>query len=363
MRWSLCCLPLLLLTLGAPGAIGDEPQDGFAGQAPVIERNPRAQAAVDRGLKWLAEKQNDDGSWNCQVGYKLNRTYRPDSAGPRPHVGASGLAGMAFLANGHVPGRGTYGQVVSRCVDYLLTRVNDSGFITDNHSRMYSHAFAGLFLAEVYGMTHRADIRAALTRVVGLLVKAQQQNDHGGWRYDAVSKDADLSITVCQLQLLRAAHHAGIRVPTETIRNAQAYVTNCLQPGHDGRLRFHYQDLPGSRSTYALASAGIVSLYSSGEYDHKQLRPQVDLLYDVVESGEDEHYGSFSYFYGHYYGVQAFYQDGRYWTRFFHPVRDEILDNQQADGSWIDQVDRSYATAMACVILSIPNGYLPIFQR
>jgi hypothetical protein len=141
-------------------------------------------------------------------------------------------------------------------------------------------------------------------------------------------------------------------------------VTNCIQPGHDGQMRFHYQDTPGSRSTYALTSAGVVSLYSSGDYDHKQLRPSVDLLFAMLETGGDaEPYGSFSYFYGHYYGVQAFYQDGRYWTRFFRGIRDEILENQQTDGSWIDRVDRTYATAMACLILSIPNGYLPIFQR
>jgi hypothetical protein len=352
----------VLASLGlAPRAIGDEPRD--TARAPLIERDAAADAAVERGLEWLRQQQNADGSWNCAVGYKLNRSYKTERLGS--HVGASGLAGMAFLANGHVPGRGRYGAVVGRCVDYLLSRVNESGYITDNHSRMYSHAFAGLFLAEVYGMTHRADIREALKRVVNLLVAAQQQNEHGGWRYDPVSKDADLSITVCQLQLLRAAHHAGIRVPVETVRNAQVYVNRCMQESPDGEKRFFYQDTPGSRYTYALTAAGIVSLYSSGDWNHRELRRSVDLLWQIHEGGEgeDEPYGSFSYFYGHYYGVQAFYQDGRYWTRFFRDLRKEIVANQLPDGSWRDHVDPAYATAMGCVILSIPNGYLPIFQR
>ena len=351
-------LAAALATLGLPpGAAGDEPRD----RAPLIERDREAEAAVARGLDWLAQQQNEDGSWSCAIGYKLNRQYKRERYGS--HVGASGLAGMAFLANGHVPGRGKYGAAVGRCVEYLLSRVNESGYITDNHSRMYSHAFAGLFLAEVYGMTNRADLREALKRVVNLLVLAQQQNEKGGWRYDPVSKDADLSLTVCQLQLLRAAHHAGIRVPVETIRNAQLYVGACMLDGRGGERRFYYQDEPGSRSTYALTSAGIVSLYSSGDWHHKELRPSVDLLWRLYESDEDEPFGSFSYFYGHYYGVQAFYLDGRYWNRFFGHLRREIVDNQQADGGWRDAVDPTYATAMACVILSIPNGLLPIFQR
>ena len=35
-----------------------------------------------------------------------------------------------------------------------------------------------------------------------------------------------------------------------------------------------------------------------------------------------------------------------------------------ADGSWFDRrICPHYATAMACIILQIPNNYLPIFQR
>ena len=41
---------------------------------------------------------------------------------------------------------------------------------------------------------------------------------------------------------------------------------------------------------------------------------------------------------------------------------------QQSNGAWIDEVGgfnkdkNAYATGMACLILSIPRGYLPIFQ-
>jgi hypothetical protein len=34
------------------------------------------------------------------------------------------------------------------------------------------------------------------------------------------------------------------------------------------------------------------------------------------------------------------------------------------DGSWSDHmINSEYGTAMACLVLQMPNNYLPIFQR
>jgi hypothetical protein len=54
---------------------------------------------------------------------------------------------------------------------------------------------------------------------------------------------------------------------------------------------------------------------------------------------------------------------GQYWTEWFPAVRKELLDRQTADGSWLDQICSHYATAMACIILQVPNNYLPILQK
>ena len=217
-----------------PALAADPRPDDVPAQRPAellrqVGLTPRAQEAVRSGLEWLARTQNPDGSWSAWVGYKLNTDYRKERHAPE--VGVSGLAGIAFLANGHVPGRGRYGQAVTKAVDYVAGRVEPSGFITDNESRMYSHAFAGLFLAEVYGQTHRADLRERLGRVVKLLTAAQAHNEHGGWRYDPASRDADISLTVCQLQLLRAALNAGITVPKSVIDKAVEYVLTCRSRG------------------------------------------------------------------------------------------------------------------------------------
>ena len=54
---------------------------------------------------------------------------------------------------------------------------------------------------------------------------------------------------------------------------------------------------------------------------------------------------------------------GEYWRSGIRPIRDALVARQAEDGSWIDAICMEYGTAMACIILQMPNNYLPIFQR
>src|SRR3954471_20811057 len=63
---------------------------------------PETQAAVDRGLLYLARVQLDDGSFPVP----------PGSSGSV--VGVTALAGLALMSAGHQPGRGALGRCVSR---------------------------------------------------------------------------------------------------------------------------------------------------------------------------------------------------------------------------------------------------------
>src|SRR5262249_23054156 len=127
----------------APGDDPSLPQEGW-------EVTPELVEAVNKGLSYLAAQQNPDGSWNGDAAYSLTQSSQP-LAFRVPHAGVPALAGIAFLAGGHLPGRGQYGQVISKAIDYITSHVNQLGFITDQGTRMYSHAFATLFLAEACG--------------------------------------------------------------------------------------------------------------------------------------------------------------------------------------------------------------------
>jgi prenyltransferase beta subunit len=376
-------LPLLLgpsalePTSAAESAPAQDPrfeQDVTTSQVPITEAH---EAAVNRGLEWLARQQRPDGGWEGEVGFKLNTTYRVTREG-ETHVGVTALAGMAFLAGGHLPGRGQYGTLLDRCIEFVLSCVQEDGYITHAGTRMYSHAFATLFLAEVYGMTHREDVRFKLQKAIDFIVKSQ--NEEGGWRYVPLARESDMSIVVCQSLALRAARNIGIRVPKSTVDRAIAYVvaSAVTDDPRQQRLRmggyrsdvgtFRYQIEDSSRSTFPLTAAGVTALHGLGIYSHDLIVKGIEFLNAELgefnaSHGEREHY---FFWYGHYYGVQAMYSRGGHdWVNYFTRLREFLLRKQDPDGSWDNPTGpgEAFGTAMAVLILEIPFNFLPIFHR
>lgn len=319
--------------------------------ADFIEITPESRAAVERGLAYLATMQAPNGS------------YGQDRYGD--HVGITALAGIAYLADGNVPGRGGYGDNVERCLNFLLDSASESGLMAadTSHGPMYGHGFATLFLGEAYGMAgdsmsaaQQQRLRETLLKAVRLIIDSQ--NHEGGWRYQPVPYDADISVTICQIMALRSARNAGLSVPKETIDKAVAYVRNCQNPGDGG---FRYMLNPGA-SAFPRSAAGVASLYYAGIYDDEALDHGLDYLH--LHGNDMRYRESGHYFYGHYYAAQAmFLAGGEHWQRWFPEVRTTLLTNQSPDGSWTSAHGSHYGTAMACIVLQIPNRLLPIFQR
>lgn len=335
-------------------------------------------AAVSRGLDWLAKQQRNDGSWHQFVGYKLNVDYERLDERPLPHVGVTALALMSFLAGGHVPDRGKHGEVLTKGLDFVLSSSQDNGQLTLNGTRMYSHAFATLFLAEIYGMVDRPAVKTTLQRAVNLIVDSQ--NAEGGWRYRPFARESDMSITVCQVLALRSARNVGIHVPVTTIKNAQNYVYRSAVRSNDRSYRgfrgypgsgddggsFRYQLKPQARATFPLTAAGITTLYAAGEYDSPIIRDALDYLDRQLDGFNRDWAGHYFFYYGHYYAVQAYYITGDpKWTKYFRIMKEQLLKMQKPDGSWPCYAGPgdAFATAVATLVLQIPYQYLPIFQR
>jgi hypothetical protein len=313
-------------------------------------------------------KQNEDGSWTDRVGRKVHNAYQGNIA---PHVGVTALAGMAFLSSGTLPDQGArerYCVAVRKAIDYLILHTESNGFITANNSRMYSHAFATLFLSEAYGTGLHPDparLHESLKRAVKLIVQAQ--NAEGGWRYLPGATDSDMSITVCQVLALRGARNAGIQVPKETIDRAVKYVKESflLLPGMGAfRYQIEREPMPGrSRYSFALTACGVATLFGAGEYNAPEARDGLRYLWDFRPPRRIAP-DRFDYYYGHYYAVQAAFQaGGSYWTRWYEAIKSDLLALQEPDGSWTDLVGSNYATAMAAIILQMPNQYLPIMEN
>jgi len=309
---------------------------------------PATDRSIERGLRWLANSQHEDGSFGAGA-------YRGN-------VAVTALAGMALMCQGSTPDRGEYGGGISRALAYLLSKCESSGYIIDRpsagHGPMYGHGFATMFLAECYGMSPRDDLREKLNAAVRLIV--QSQNRAGGWRYQPRPVEADISVTVCQMMALRAARNAGLYVPPETVERCVGYVRACQND--DGGFMYML-DNPGD-SAFPRSAAALVGLSSAGIYKGEAIDRGIQYVLEFTPTRSAMRRENY-FFYGHYYAVQAMWQrGGEPWARWYPAIRDHLLRRQEDDGSWNSTtVDRPYGTSMALIVLQIPNNYLPIFER
>ena len=324
-----------------------EPDERGAENRPTAnEMTDQLDDGVARGLIYLKAHQNSDGSFG------RGRYGR--------HVGITALCALAFMSDGHLPGRGEYGDQVAKALQFVLDHSGETGLLAadTSHGPMYGHGFAALFLGEVYGMN--ADdkrVRDALVKAVDLIIGTQ--NDEGGWRYHPVPYDADISVTICQIMALRSARNAGIKVPKKTIDKAVDYVRRCQNP--DGGFKYMLQ---AGGSAWPRTAAGVASLFYAGIYKDDSIERGLQYLRRTAMPG-GRSAGQAHYFYGHYYAVQAMYLAGAdHWSAWWPAIRDELLAKQASNGGWLDHhAGGAYGSAMSLIILQMPKRYLPIFQR
>jgi hypothetical protein len=349
----------LALAAGRHTPAADDPPALPDGAAAKDMITPEAQQAIDRGLAYLARAQQSDGSWG-------ERQYDGN-------VAVASLCGLAFMSGGHQPARGPYGKVVTKALQYVLSRENTKppGFLFhhggSSHGPMYSHGFGTLLLAEAHGMVADRELRRKVRDTLGRAVKVilDAQNEEGGWRYQPYKENADISVTICQIMALRAARNVGVEVPKSAVDRCVEYVKAC-QAG-DGGFRYFKQ---GGITAFARSAAGVAALYSAGVYQDPAVERGLRYLMQYKPSGQVAFFRrdyDIHYYYGHYYAAQAMWTaGGRHWADWFPAIRDELVARARlrGDGAWSDPtVGSDYATAMACIILQIPNNYLPIMQK
>ncbi len=321
----------------------------LASAQPGRELTPAIDDATAHGLRYLATQQSPDGSFG---GGRFG-----------PNVAVTSLACLAFMADGHLPGRGEYGDIVLKGLEFILDNTAENGLIAAEPANgpMYGHGFATLFLGEVYGAVGSDPVLddrvyEALDRAVRLIERTQ--NQEGGWRYNPVPFDADVSVTICQIMALRSARNAGLEVDKQVIDAAIKYVRECQNP--DGGFRYQRD---GGQSGWPRSAAGLASLYYAGIYEDRAIDRGLQYLSMTAVPGRE---ASRSHvWYGHYYAVQAmFLSGGKNWSQWWPLIAGQLLEIQEPNGRWEDRsVGPAYGTAMALLIIQMPKRYLPIFQR
>ena len=319
----------------------------IAAQVPWVRHGPGVSAEVrliyERGLRYLAGTQKDDGSWGGH--------------------GITGLCLMAFLASGEDPNFGRYNVHVRKAVRSIIQAQNSStGFIPTS---MYNHGFAMLALAEAYGAVdegllwdvesgRQRSIGAALELAVRCALTSQEKNSCHAWRYSPDSTDADTSVSGAVLVGLLAARNAGIEVPEEATDKAFEFYRSMTSGGGE----VGYSSASQGQSMNRSAVATLV--YAIGKKkDWKEYHATLGYLRNNLEHQEQGHK-----FYFRYYMAQALFQgDAEAWTRWDRENTRMLGELQEPDGSVFSNHGPDYGTAMALLSLALNFRVLPIYER
>ncbi len=314
---------------------------------------PATQQAIDRGIAYLLETQNPNGSWLS------------DGSTGRFPVAMTALGGLALLAHGNTCYSGPHAGSVRRAVEYLLRQSDpQTGLIGDAEGvrPMFGHSYAMLFLAEAYGSEGepvlRERLRGALLDAVRLTAGAQ--TEEGGWYYTPEPTDHEGAVTMTQLQGLRSCANAGLPVPAEMVERAMEYVRLSAQPS--GGVAYKIDQPHDTRAP--LSAAAVVTMYAAGIYEGEMVEGALRYALRNIPTSAPVATGGGNFFYAHLYLSQVMHFRGSEpWHRYYSELRDWLLSVQQPDGSWQgDYIGTTYGTAVALIVLQLPHNNLPILQ-
>lgn len=321
--------------------------------------SPASEAAVERGLAWLALHQANDGSWRFDLdGCRCDGACR-DRGTLSSTTASTAIALLPFLGAGSTHLEGRHQETVSRGLYYLLSRMQSTPRGGDLcEGTMYGHGLATLVLAEALGMTGDDLLRKPCREAVRFIETSQDVHG-GGWRY-LPGQAGDITVTTWQVAALRSASLAGVETSSPTFEGARRFLDSVSTQKGAG---YGYRTPAAAPCTSAIGL--LCRMYTGWSADEEPLQRGIAAL---ARPGPKPHA-----IYHNFYLAQALIQaDHPVWPRWNNRNRDQIVALQarvgHEAGSWFF-ADRETApggrlahTALAILTLEVYYRLLPIYR-
>lgn len=283
--------------------------------------------AVSKALNWFKATQSADGSWG---------------SGNKPAM--TGLALLAFLGRCETPLSKEYGDNVLRGITYLVNLgMKTNGKLASNltvNSWPYEHAIATYALAEASTFCKQGNINVPnlfeVTQKAGQFI-IDNQHSNGGWAYlystARQGAHVDTSVSAWQIQALKACHHTGLEFKglNRASNRAMSYIEEMLCD--DGGFAYNRRNEKPHAEGYRTMTGGcVLSLQMFDKGSSSAARKGAKYIEDNTKF---DYNGIHSDLYGHYYEAQAMMnRGGEQWKKYNAIFRDQVLKNQNPDGSW-----------------------------
>jgi len=334
----------------------------------------QTEAAVAAALKWLAERQSEDGRWDAdRFGAGEERAVLGQDrggAGADADSGITALALLAFLGAGHSHTTGDYQSNVVRGLEYLMRGQANDGHLAANtglYARMYCHSMASFALAEALAMTGDKRLEPAVRRAVDYSLRAQHPST-GGWRYRP-GDVGDTSQLGWQLMSLWSAERAGIRIPPRTWTGAERFLRSVAR-GQTGGLASYRPDGPPSTpmTAEALYCRLVVANALGGTINRLAADEATTALLSMPPEPQ-----RVNLYYWYYATLALHHQQEKYpeaaaaWQSWNSALTLTLVNSQLADGPeagswepnciWGGYGGRVYSTAIAAMCLEVYYRY------
>ncbi len=328
------------------------------------------EAAVARGLRWIARHQHDDGSWSLHNFHSSKDCNgQCNGQGHEADTAATAMAILPMLGAGQTHLQGRYTRQVAGGLKYLLARQGQDGDLRGSGiGRMYAHGLATIVLCEAFALTGDEQLHDAAQKGVDYIVKAQ--HPEGGWRYSP-GEPGDTSVVGWQLMALRSAKMALLDVPEDVFGRAGQYLDRAQGEPLGGT--YAYQ--PGAGPSATMTAEGLLCRqYLGWPQNHPGMRAGSRFLIRNWLPRSDQ-----PNIYYWYYATQVMHHlGGRRWETWNQAMRDTLVGMQETQGhmagSWspaggaIGNHDtqvggRLYMTSLAVCTLEVYYRHLPIYRK
>ena len=206
--------------------------------------SPASEAAIERGLLWLARHQAANGAWSFEHPHCIDPFGRPSQqclcrtkGYIDGHTKAStSIALLPFLGAGNTHLDGPYKEVVYRGLEQLKTILDielkelhpdNPDFVSTFSGDLYGYGITALVMAEAFGMTDDPDLERYVNALAVFL--ARHQHPLGGWRYE-LGQPGDITVTGWQVVALKSSQLAGAAVHSDIFRQADKFLDSLTPP-------------------------------------------------------------------------------------------------------------------------------------
>jgi hypothetical protein len=382
MRVALVLLSLIVLSGCAKkqGAIATtQPVDDSAktqAESRPIARvaDDRTKAAIERGVRFLLDNQQPNGSWGTGL---VTRGFEVYSMVPGTHhglrVATTGLCAMALFDAGRP-------EAAWRGIDYIVKEGDkarrDSADLIYN---IWAHTYGLQALAHAYKLKPTDEIKQAAMWHLDRLVR--YETHIGGWNYydfkigaQRPAMDPTSFGTAAALVALHEARSAGFEVPQPLVDRALRRLSEMRLSNHaylysaDGKYRPRADhNLPKGSVGRTASGDFALSLWKHPRINANLLQGGMDLFvkdHNYIQMGRQRQWpheswyatAPYYYYFGHYYAARLIeHLNLPRDLAYVNTIRAGVLAYQEKDGSWWDYAmwdfHKPYGTAYAVMIL------------